>query len=159
MWLQIFFNDKYFLIYGNASCDSQNSHFVTSRSRHNMGLWMVIRIRSASYAPCRACGKFDRTKWRSSKHGRDDTMLSSAYSVHWSAREVNRSGANMQVVSCHCYLVFHLLLSTHLLYPWTCSGGCLLSSESLTSTFIVMASWASRAKKVWKLCINTSHIF
>ena len=45
MWLQIFFNDKYFLIYGNASCDSQNSHFVTSRSRHNMGLWMVISIR------------------------------------------------------------------------------------------------------------------
>ena len=35
-------------------------------------------------------------------------MLSSAYPLHCSVSEVNRSGADAQVVSCHCYLViFH----------------------------------------------------
>ena len=37
-----------------------------------------------------------------------DPVLSSAYPVHESASEVNCSGADGQVVSCHCYLVtFH----------------------------------------------------
>ena len=56
----------------------------------------------------RAHGKFNRMKWWSSKYCRDDVVLSSAYPVHGSAREVNRSGADAQVVPCHCYLVvFH----------------------------------------------------
>jgi len=37
-----------------------------------------------------------------------NVMLSSAYPIHGSASKVNRSGANVQVVSCHHYLViFH----------------------------------------------------
>ena len=44
------------------------------------------------------------------KRGRDNAVLSSAYPVHGSASEVNRSDADAQVVSCHRYLsgVFHL---------------------------------------------------
>ena len=34
------------------------------------------------------------------------------YPVHRSASKVNRSGADAQVVSYHCYLVYHLLLLT-----------------------------------------------
>ena len=41
------------------------------------------------------------------KGGRDDAVLSSAYPVHGSASEVNRLGADVQVVSCRRYLVFH----------------------------------------------------
>ena len=45
------------------------------------------------------------------KLGWDNTMLSSAYPIHGSASEVNRSDADTQVVSCHCYLVvFHLFV-------------------------------------------------
>ena len=48
------------------------------------------------------------SKWRSSKHCRDDAVLSSAYPVHGSVSKANRSGADAQVVSCHRYLVvFH----------------------------------------------------
>ena len=46
-------------------------------------------------------------KWRSSKHGWDDAMLSSAYPFHRSASEINCSCVHAQVVSCHGYLVFH----------------------------------------------------
>ena len=49
--------------------------------------------------------KFDRTKWRRSKRCQDDTVLSSAYPAHGSASEVNRLGADVQVVSCRRYLV------------------------------------------------------
>ena len=42
------------------------------------------------------------------KHCRNDAVLSSAYPVHGSASQVNRLGADTQVVSCHHYLVvFH----------------------------------------------------
>ena len=34
-----------------------------------------------------------------------DAMLSSAYPIHGSANEVNCSGADAQVISCHCYPV------------------------------------------------------
>ena len=35
-------------------------------------------------------------------------MLSSTYPIHGSANEVNHSGADAQVASCHCYLdIFH----------------------------------------------------
>ena len=43
-------------------------------------------------------------KWRSSKRCRDAAVLS-AYSVHGSASETIRSGADALVVSCHRYLV------------------------------------------------------
>ena len=43
------------------------------------------------------------------EHCRNDTMLSSAYPVHGSVTQVNRLGADMQVVSCHHYLVVFLL--------------------------------------------------
>ena len=46
-------------------------------------------------------------KWQSSKHCRDDGVLSSAYPVHGSVSEVNLLGAEVQVVSCCRYLVFH----------------------------------------------------
>ena len=49
----------------------------------------------------------ESSKRRNLKLGRDDAVLSSTYSVHRSAREVNRSGADTQVVSSHGYLVFH----------------------------------------------------
>ena len=55
-----------------------------------------------------ARGKFDWKKWPSSKPCRDKAVLSSAYPVHGSASEVNRLGADVQVISCHRYLVvFH----------------------------------------------------
>ena len=51
--------------------------------------------------------------------GQDDTVLPSTYPVHRSPNEVNPLGADVQVVSCHCYLVvFHLFveqLASHLL--------------------------------------------
>jgi len=44
------------------------------------------------------------------KRGWDNTVLSSTNPVQRSAGEVNRSDADMQVVSCHSYLViFHLV--------------------------------------------------
>ena len=47
-------------------------------------------------------------KWQSSKHSRDNAVLSSAYPIYGSASEVNRSGADVHVISCHRYLVvFH----------------------------------------------------
>ena len=49
----------------------------------------------------------ESSKRRSSKRGRDDAVLSFAYAVHGSASEVNRLGADVQVVSCRSYLVFH----------------------------------------------------
>ena len=67
----------------------------------------------------RARRKFNQMKWRSTI----ETMpvLSSAYPLHCLASEVNRSGADAQVVSsCHHYLViFHPFveqLANHLLY-------------------------------------------
>ena len=54
------------------------------------------------------------------KRSRDDAMLASTYPVQGSANEVNHSGANIQVVSCHRYLVIsHLFveeLASRLLY-------------------------------------------
>ena len=60
-------------------------------------------------------------KTANSKCCRDDAMLSSAYPVHGSASEVNRSGADAQVVSCHRYLVFCWAVN-RLPYTWTLSG-------------------------------------
>ena len=49
----------------------------------------------------------DSLKWRTSKRSQDKALLSYAYPVHGSAREVNCLGADVQVVSCCRYLVFH----------------------------------------------------
>ena len=44
-------------------------------------------------------------------HSTVEMTLSSAYPVHGSASEVDRLVADVQVVSCHCYLVvFHLFV-------------------------------------------------
>ena len=67
-----------------------------------------------------------QSKWkvRSSKRCRDDAVLCS---VHRSVSKVNRSSVDMQVVSCHRYLVvFHRfveqLLNRHFSYIWTRSA-------------------------------------
>ena len=49
----------------------------------------------------------ESSKQRSSKRCQDDGVLSSAYPVHGSVSKVNRLGAEVQVVSCRRYLVFH----------------------------------------------------
>ena len=92
---------------------------------------------STSCASRRARGKFDRTKWPSSKRCRDDAVVSSADPVHRSLSEVNRSGADVQVVSCHRYLVvFHCFVEQ--LSVFHTSG--LIFSKSSTSISIAMAS-------------------
>ena len=110
-----------------------------------------------TYASCasrQARGKFDRTKWRSSKHCWGDVVLSSTHPIHGSASKVNCSGADAQVTSCHRYLVvFHPFVEQ--LTVFHISELVLTSSSILkTLTPIVMASWAARAKEVCKLCIN-----
>ena len=64
------------------------------------------------------------------KRGRDDAMLASTYPVQGSASEVNHSGADAQVVSCHRYLVIsHLFvekLASRLLYISTIVCMCIL---------------------------------
>ena len=67
----------------------------------------------------RAHGKFEMAK-----RGRDDAMLAS---VHGSAGKVNRLGADVQVVSCHRYLVvFHPFVEQltvfRTMYLWTRSS-------------------------------------
>ena len=64
------------------------------------------------------------------KHCQDDAVLSSAYPVHRLASEVNHSGADMQVVSCHHYLVVFHCFVEHLSIFHT-SG--FVFSESSTS--------------------------
>jgi len=55
--------------------------------------------------------KDEMAKVEASKRSRDDVCCPGfAYPVHGSASEVNRSGADVQVVSCHGYLVFHLFV-------------------------------------------------
>ena len=57
-------------------------------------------------------------------------MLYSAYPVHESVSEVNCSGADGQVVSCHCYLViFHSFVEQ--LTVFHISGLVLVSSSIL----------------------------
>ena len=79
--------------------------------------------------------------------------------VHESASEVNRSGGDVQVVSCHRYLVvFHPFVeqltvsSIHLDSFWR----RLLSSESLTSISVPSRNGflSGTCQKVCKLCIN-----
>ena len=59
------------------------------------------------------------------KCGRDDA-------VHGPVSEVNCSGADVQVISCNCYLVvFHLFvehLASHLLYQLQCA--CIICAIS-----------------------------
>ena len=79
-------------------------------------------------------------------------MQSSAYPVHRSASQVNCSGADAQVVSCHRYLVvFHPFVEQLTFFH---TSGLVLASSSILRVLIVMASWAARAKEVRKLCVN-----
>ena len=60
-------------------------------------------------------------------------MLSSAYPVHGSASEVNRSGADAQVVSCQHYLVVFLISVEQLTV--SCTSGLVLTSSSILPVF------------------------
>ena len=100
--------------------------------------------------------------WNGDGRSMVETMpcCASVYPVHGSASKVNCSDADAQVVFCHGCLVFHPFVEQ--LTVFYVSGlvrRCLLSSESSTSMqpplhHIAMASWASRAKQVHKLCLN-----
>ena len=57
---------------------------------------------SISCASRQARGKFDRMKWRSAAE-----TTPCAYPIHGSASEVNCSGTDTQVVSCHGYFVVY----------------------------------------------------
>ena len=67
-------------------------------------------------------------KWRSSKRWRDDAVLSSTF-IHESASQVNRSGGDAQVVSCHRYLVvFHPFVEQLTVFH---TSGLVLASSSI----------------------------
>ena len=76
----------------------------------------------------------------SSKRCRDDTVLSSAYPVHGSASEVNRSGGDAQVVSCHRYLVvFHPFVEQLTVFH---TSGLVLASSSILRVLVhAIARW------------------
>ena len=64
--------------------------------------------------------------------------------------EVNRSGADMQVISCYCYpVVFHIAEQLNIFYS-------LLSSSILQvlRRNIVMEPWAACGRNLHKLCVN-----
>ena len=132
----------------SLGCQGKTLPAYSSTTFHSLTRYMHVQCASHG-----ARGKFDQTKWPSSKRCRDEaceTVLSSAYPVHGSASKVNCSGADAQVVSCHRYLVvFHPFVgqSKHLDSFW-----CRLLST--TSTSITMVSWAACAKAVRK-----THIF
>ena len=64
-------------------------------------LGMHMRIICLTQSTWKISGKI-------AKCGRDDMVLTSTYLVHRSASKMNRSGADVQAVSCYCYLViFH----------------------------------------------------
>ena len=102
----------------------------------------------------------ESSKWQSSKRSRDDAVLSSAtHPVHGSVSEVNCSGADLQVVSCHS-LVPRLFLSNFSTHPlgrvwepnYSCHG-CLVFHpfvEQLTvfyiSGLVLACPWASQFK-------------
>ena len=65
----------------------------------------------------------------SSKRGRDDAVLSSAYPVHGSASKVNCLDADAQVVFCYGCLVFHPFVEQ--LTVFYVSGFVLASSSIL----------------------------
>ena len=55
-------------------------------------------------------------------------MLSSAFPIHRSVSRVNCSGADAQVVSSHCYLVFHPFVEQLTVYY---ISGLVLASTSV----------------------------
>ena len=72
-------------------------------------------------------------------------------SCHRSASEVNRSGADAQVIPCHSYpVIFHPIIDQ--LTVFYISGLILLSSKS--SVAILMSPRAAHAREVRKLCID-----
>ena len=91
-------------------------------------------------------GEFDQMKWRSPKCSRENTILSHTYPIHGSAGEVNHLGAYAKVDSSHRYLVVCLPYLFDIDLFWH----HLVSSESLTSTSIVMALCCGTAQKIRK---------
>ena len=84
-------------------------------------LYFLMLLGIHSHIMCLTLSTWKVQLDKMAKHGRDDTMLPSTSSIHRSVSEVNRSGADVQVVSCHRYLVFHPFklfeqLASHLLY-------------------------------------------
>ena len=66
----------------------------------NMTTWLQCDRKDREYVASMKCIRYQ--DWF---RGVGNVVLSSAYPVHGSAREVNRSGADAQVVPCHYYLV------------------------------------------------------
>ena len=72
-------------------------------------VFLLARYTHAHHVP--HAEHMESLKWQNRKCGGEDAVLSSAYLVHGSVSEVNRSGADVQAVSCHRYLaVFHSLV-------------------------------------------------
>ena len=74
------------------------------------------------------------------KHGRDDAMLPSAYMylAHGSGSEVNCSGIDVRVVSCHCHLVvFHPFVDQ--LANYLLQHACIIYTILRLSTTVVLS--------------------
>ena len=83
-----------------------------------------------------------------------DPVLSSAYPVHESASEVNCSGADRQVVSCHCSLViFHSFVEQ--LTVFHISGLILASSSVLQVLNLDLHHDGIMSGMCHKLCVNS----
>ena len=74
-----------------------------------IAILLDIRMRIMCLTP--SMWKDEMANVEASKHSQDHVCCpGSAYPVHGSASEVNWSGADVQVVSCYGYLVFHLFV-------------------------------------------------
>ena len=94
------------------------------------------------------------------KHGWDTAVLFSTYLIHGSASEVNRSGADAQVVSCHrYYVVFVEQLAKCLVYQLYCAciiWLCTVVAQSWDHNYIALSrgwntvwgfwEWASQSR-------------
>ena len=95
-------------------------------------------------------------------------VLPSAYLVHGSASKVNHSGADAQVVFCHCYtVVFHpfvvhltvfyisgvILWPAIIFYLLSHPSRSLMPSQLVTRLSIMMAQ-VVRARKIHKQYVN-----
>ena len=75
-----------------------------------MPLCHILGIRMCIMCLTQSTWKVQSDEMVKLKHCRNDAVLSFAYPIHGSASQVNRLGADMQVVSCHHYLVVFILL-------------------------------------------------
>ena len=93
-----------------------------------------------SGASCRAHGKIEMAKLVALARRRHALL-------HESANEVNRSGGDEQVISCHCYLVFHLYVEQLTVFQ---TPGLILASSSIFRVLNLDHHAIAR----WQLCIN-----